>query len=204
MDNCRQCRKFGEKLFLKGERCLSQKCTLSRRSNAPGVAGTKNTINTSRRRKKSEYGIQLDEKQKAKSEYGLRERQFRLVFEKAAKAKGATGEIMLQILERRLDNIIYRLGWASSRSQARQLVNHGHFKVNSKIVDIPSYLVKIKDIIEPGNLELIKKIDVNTANPPKWLKLDNKIFKAEIISLPSREEVDNPVDEQLIVEYYSR
>lgn len=203
MDNCRQCRKFGEKLFLKGDRCLSPKCTLTRRLNPPGKSGTGKT-GQARRRKKSEYGIQLLEKQKAKQDYGLRERQFRQVYVKASRAKGATGKIMLQILESRLDNVIYRLGWAKSRAQARQLVSHGHIKVNGKKADIPSMLLKEKTIIEPKNNEIVnQKVDIKI-KPPVWLKADNKTMKAEVLRLPNREEIETPVDEQLIVEYYSR
>lgn len=201
-ENCRQCRKFSEKLFLKGERCLSPKCTLTRRSNAPGAAALKGS-QSARRIKKSEYGLQLQEKQKAKSEYGLRERQFRTYYEKAAETKGATGEIILKQLELRLDNVVYRLGWGKSRSEARQLVNHGHAKVNGKVVDIPSYQLKAKDIIEPVD-ETIKSRVNEKQNPPTWIKLDKKNFKAEVIKLPQRAEIDTPVDEQLIVEYYSR
>jgi len=196
MDKCRECRKFGEKLFLKGEKCSSPKCTLTKRNFPPGAHGGK------RRQKKSEYGLQLQEKQKAKAEYGLRERQFSLVFKKAARSKGLTGEEMLKILESRLDNIVYRLGWAQSRAQARQLVNHGHIKVNGKLVDIPSYQVKPKETIEPMDLEIIKKTAVEKLTPPDWIKV--KQNKAEIVNLPTREEIDTPIDEQLVVEFYSR
>ena len=197
LDNkCRQCRKFGEKLFLKGERCDSPKCAMTKRNYTPGAHGGK------RRGKKSEYGLQLQEKQKAKSGYGMRERQFQTVFKKAAQSKGATGEEMLKILESRLDNIIYRLGWAQSRMQARQLVGHGHIKVNDHVVDIPSYKVKAKDIVEPANLELIKATQIKKSAIPAWIK--EKAMKAEIDHLPTREEIDNPIDEQLVVEFYSR
>ena len=201
-NSCRECRKFGEKLFIKGDRCLGPKCTLTRRTNAPGVAASKSGQSV-RRRKKSEYGIQLEEKQKAKKEYGLREKQFNLVYQKAVRSQGATGEIMLQYLESRLDNVVYRLGWANSRSQARQLVNHGHLKVNDKVVDIPSYKLEINDKVEPGNLELIKNLAQEKAQVPSWLKLDIN-FKAEMVALPKREEIETPIDEQLIVEFYSR
>ncbi len=201
-ENCRQCRKSGEKLFLKGERCLSPKCTLTRRSNAPGAAVLKGG-QSARRVKKSEYGLQLQEKQKAKSEYGLRERQFRTYYEKAAKTKGATGELILQNLELRLDNVVYRLGWGKSRSQARQLVSHAHIEVNNKVINIPSFQLKAKDVVEPAD-EIVKSAATEKNNPPSWIKLDKKNFKAEVIKLPLREEIDTPVDEQLIVEYYSR
>lgn len=200
--SCRQCRKFGEKLFLKGDRCLSPKCAITRRANLPGTAPSKG--GNVHRKKKSEYGSQLFEKQKAKSEYGLRERQFALTFKKAAKTSGATGEVILQILETRLDNVIYRLGWASSRAFARQLVNHGHLKVNNNIVDIPSYQVKVKDIIEPINAKFIASYANEKANIPNWIKCPSKSYKAEIKSIPTREEIDTPIDEQLIVEFYSR
>ena len=200
-DSCRDCRKFGDKLFLKGERCLSPKCALLKRSNAPGTSGAAK-VGQGRKRKKSEYGIQLQEKQKAKREYGLREKQFHLVYQKAVRLEGATGEMMLQILERRLDNVIYRLGWATSRSQARQIVNHGHIKVNDQILDIPSAIVKVKDAITPVKSELI--FTESKITPPAWLKLDQKKNSAEIKDLPKREEIETAVDEQLIVEYYSR
>lgn len=203
MDNkCRNCRKFGEKIFLKGERCLSPKCALTRRQNTPGTSG-EGKISQTRRRKKSEYGIQLDEKQKAKKDYGMREKQFSLVFQKASRSKEATGEMMLQLLERRLDNVIYRLGWAGSRSQARQLVNHGHIKVNGAVVDIPSYCVSVKEIIEIIKKESIQKMESKT-KPPIWLKADAKSLKAEIVDLPRREQIEGSIDEQLIIEYYSR
>lgn len=205
MDRCRQCRKFSEKLFLKGERCLGPKCALNRRVNTPGTSGAGKTGQSqTRRRKKSEYGTQLLEKQKAKQDYGMRERQFRQVYVKASRAQGATGEMMLQILETRLDNIVYRMSWAKSRTQARQIVNHGHIKVNGKIADIPSMLLKPKDIIEPKNNEFIAKFADIKAKAPSWLKVDSKAFKSEVVRLPNREEIETPVDEQLIVEYYSR
>lgn len=203
MDNCRECRKFSEKLFLKGDRCLGPKCALTKRQNAPGTSGAAK-MGQSRRRKKSEYGIQLLEKQKAKQEYGLRERQFHNIYKKAAQARGATGEIMLQILESRFDNVIYRLGWAKSRDQARQLVNHGHFKLNNKVTDIPSLHLKVKNLIEPKKIENISKIADTKIKPPAWIKVDNKQFKAEVLRVPTRDEIETPVDEQLIVEYYSR
>lgn len=201
-NSCRECRKFGEKLFLKGDRCLSPKCAITRRANLPGTAPSRG--GTVHRRKKSEYGTQLFEKQKAKSEYGLRERQFSLLVEKASKTSGATGEIILQTLERRLDNVVYRLGWANSRAFARQLVNHGHIKVNHKIIDIPSYSTKIKDIIEPENIDFIEKIASKKANIPNWLNYKSKNFQAEINRLPLRDDIDTPINEQLIVEFYSR
>lgn len=200
--SCRECRKYGEKLFLKGERCLSPKCAITRRVSASGTSGSHGA--NVKRHKKSEYGTQLFEKQKAKSEYGLRERQFALAFSKASRSGGATGEVMLQNLEKRLDNVVYRLGWALSRVQARQMVNHGHIKVNNKVVDIPSFQVKVKDLIEPKNLKLIEKSANEKAIVPSWIKTTPKSFKAEIINLPTRAEIDTPIDEQLIVEFYSR
>jgi len=146
--------------------------------------------------------LQLAEKQKAKAEYGLREQQFALTFKKAARSKEATGEAMLKLLESRLDNVIYRLGWAGSRTQARQLVNHGHIKVNDRVVDIPSYIVKIKDVIEPENGEVVKKTLVEKAKAPSWIKI--KGMKAEIANLPVRDEIETSIDEQLVVEFYSR
>ena len=195
-NKCRTCRKFGEKLFLKGERCSSPKCEIVKRNYAPGAhAGA-------RRGKRSEYGLQLMEKQKAKSEYCLRERQFHLAFQKAARAKEATGEAMLKILETRLDNVVYRAGWAKSRMQARQIVNHGHINVNGKLVDIPSFQVKVKDVVEANNTDLIKTTEVEKAQVPNWLKV--KGVKADIASIPTREEIATSVDEQLVVEFYSR
>jgi small subunit ribosomal protein S4 len=167
-----------------------------KRAYGPGSHGA------SRRSKKSEYGLQLQAKQLAKAEYGLRERQFSLTFEKAAHSGEATGSAMMKLLETRLDNVVYRVGWASSRSQARQLVNHGHIKVNDKIVDIPSYQVKVKDIVEPADVEIIKFTEVEKAQVPAWLKV--KANKAEVANLPSREEIDTQIDEQLVVEFYSK
>lgn len=196
MNKCRECRKFGEKLLSKGERCSSPKCALVKRNYQPGSHAQ------SRRSKKSEYGLQLAEKQKAKCEYGLREKQFRLTFQKAASSKEATGEAMIKLLESRLDNVVYRLGWACSRVQARQLVNHGHIKVNDRVVDIPSFIVKIKDIIEPANSEIVKKTLVEGSKAPSWIKA--KGMKAEIANLPVRDEIETSIDEQLVVEFYSR
>lgn len=195
-NKCRTCRKFGEKLFLKGERCSSVKCGIVKRNFGPGAHGG------ARRGKKSEYGLQLQEKQKAKAEYGLREKQFALTFNQASKSQDATGEALLKTLETRLDNIVYRLGWAASRIQARQLVNHGHINVNTKLVDIPSYQVKVGDIIEPADTELIKRTLVEKAQIPSWLKA--KALKAEVSNLPTREEIETSIDEQLVVEFYSR
>lgn len=191
---CAKCRKFGVKLFLKGNRCLLPKCALTRRNYQPGQHGPKNLPS-----RKSEYGHQLFEKQKAKAEYGLREKQFAKTFKKASKSRQATGEELLKLLETRFDNIVYRLGWAKSRSQARQMVSHKYFTVNNKIVNIPSMLLEIKDIIKPK-----KKIEINKTTLPKWLKTDAKNTQAEIIRLPAREEIETDLDEQLIIEFYSR
>jgi small subunit ribosomal protein S4 len=193
---CRQCRKFGTKLFLKGSRCLGPKCSLTRRTYAPGSHG-----NQKRQPRKSEYGIQLQAKQQAKSEFGLRERQFKRYFENASKSKTATGEKILEQLETRIDNVIYRLGWAVSRAQSRQLVLHGNIKINNKKINIPSLQVKPKDIIEPKNKQ---KIEVNKVIIPNWLKFDRKNFQAEIIKTPQRKDMDTTIDEQLIVEFYSK
>jgi len=195
-EKCRTCRKFGEKLFLKGDRCSSPKCEIVKRNYAPGAhAGA-------RRGKRSEYSLQLQEKQKARNEYCLREKQFFLTFQKAARAKEATGEMMLKLLETRLDNVVYRAGWAKSRMQARQIVNHGHIKVNDKLVDIPSYQVKLKDVIEPRDAEIIKNTMVEKPQLPSWLK--GKQFKVEVVNTPNREEIETSIDEQLVVEFYSR
>lgn len=195
-DKCRQCRRFGTKLFLKGERCLSPKCALTRRSYAPGDRGAKR-----KSRRQSEYGVQLLEKQKAKAEYGLRERQFVNIFKKATRSKKATGFELLKFLETRLDNVVYRLGWASSRPQARQLVLHRKIKLNDRTVNIPSIILKTKDKISPKDKKNILPIKTVV---PKWLKLDSKEFLAEVLRTPERTEIESDIDEQLITEFYSR
>ena len=203
-DSCRVCRREGEKLFLKGSRCYTDKCAIARRAYAPGQHGQK-------RKKQSEYGIQLREKQKAKAFYGVLESQFRRYFEEASRRKGVTGTNLLQILESRLDNVVYRLGLATSRAQARQLVRHGHFTVNGIKVDIPSYLLKVGDEIKvkeaSANSEIFKQIieaNENGRPVPAWLESDlgNKVGK--VVAVPTREEIDLPVQEQLIVELYSK
>ena len=200
---CRVCRREGQKLFLKGERCYSDKCSISRRNYAPGQHGQK-------RAKLSEYGTQLREKQKTKSYYGVGEKQFRGYFEMASNKKGITGENLLQILESRLDNVVYRLGFGASRAQARQLVNHGQFAVNGHKVDIPSYLVKAGDVItvrenKKDNGAIKANIEVNSARPvPAWLELNSENLSGKVIRLASREDVDIPVEEHLIVELYSK
>jgi small subunit ribosomal protein S4 len=201
---CRLCRREGEKLYLKGDRCYTPKCSVGRRAYAPGQHG-QNT-----RRKISEYGLQLREKQKLRRIYGVLERQFAGYFSLAESKKGITGENLLQILESRMDNIIYRLGFGASRKEARQLVLHGHFLVNGKKVNIPSFLVKAGDVIaiKEGSLESVK-IKENLADAaeraiPEWLELDAANHNGKVKQLPTREQIDIPVTEHLIVELYSR
>ena len=202
-EQCRICRREGQKLFLKGARCYTDKCAISRRNYAPGQHGQKKA-------KLSEYGIQLREKQKTKAFYGVREDQFRKYFEMAANKKGVTGELLLQILESRLDNVVYRLGYGSSRPQARQLVNHGLFEVNGKKVSIPSYLVKPGDVIKVRETKkdktIIKEnVEVNASRPvPTWLEKNASDLSGKVVRLASREDVDIPVEEHLIVELYSK
>ena len=192
-EQCRICRREGQKLFLKGSRCYSDKCSISRRNYAPGQHGQK-------RAKLSEYGTQLREKQKTKSYYGVGEKQFRGYFEMASNKKGITGENLLQILESRLDNVVYRLGFGASRAQARQLVNHGQFAVNGQRVDIPSYLVKAGDVItvrenKKENGAIKANIEANSARPvPAWLELNNETLSGKVVRLASREDVDIPVE----------
>ena len=211
---CRMCRretaasKTGEKikLFLKGDRCLSKKCAVERRGTAPGqkVTGMKT------RTKISEYGRQLREKQKMRRYYGVLETQFANYFRAAQRIKGKTGAAFLQILERRLDNVVYRLNLAQSRAQARQLVTHRHFRVNGRVVNVPSYLVKAGDVIaigEGSKKSVLFEAAAETAKArrhPEWLDFSETDLTAKILSMPSREQIDTPVDEQLIVEYYSR
>jgi len=200
---CRLCRREGIKLYLKGERCYTDKCAIARRPYAPGQHGHE-------RRKLSEYGIRLREKQKARRIYGVMERQFRRYFEMAAKEKGVTGENLLCLLERRLDNVVYRLGFASSRAEARQLVRHGHFTVNGRKVDIPSYLVEPGDEIavrekskeSPKFQELAAQAAHRT--PPAWLEVDAANMKGRVLALPTRDQIDVPIQEHLIVELYSK
>ncbi len=202
-EQCRICRREGQKLFLKGSRCYTDKCSITRRNYAPGQNGQK-------RKKLSEYGTQLREKQKTKSFYGVGEKQFRKYFEMASSKKGITGDILLQILESRLDNVVYRLGYGSSRAQARMLITHGHFEVNGQKVDIPSYLVKAGDIVKVREIrkdsKIIKEnVEVNSSRPvPEWLEKDEKTLSGKVVRLASREDVDIPVEEHLIVELYSK
>lgn len=201
---CRLCRREGMKLFLKGTKCNTEKCALNRRSFPPGQHG-KNRI------KLSNYGLQLREKQKVKRMYGVLEKQFRKYFELASKTKGVTGKVLLQLLERRIDNVIYRLGFAMSRAEARQMVRHNHVYVNTKRVNIPSYLVAQNDSIElrcprakalqkpKDNLEMGKDRSV-----PEWLSLDKGQLRGRIMRLPEKEDILQPIQEQLIVELYSK
>ena len=201
---CRQCRRENAKLFLKGDRCYTDKCAVERRNYAPGQHGQ-------RRTKVSDYGIQLREKQKVKRTYGLQEKQFRLYFDKADRMKGVTGENLLMLLERRLDSIVYRLGFAVSRAQARTLVRHGHFKVNDCKVDIPSYLVRPEDVVSLREKSreiacINESLDsVMRRGVPSWVELDRDAFKGSIKALPVRSELTTPeFQEQLIVELYSK
>ncbi|MGI6215680.1 MAG: 30S ribosomal protein S4 [Christensenellales bacterium] len=201
---CRQCRREGIKLFLKGEKCYSQKCALTKRSTPPGQHGQ------ARQRKMSEYGLQLREKQKARRAYGLLEKQFKLTYNKATKMKGVTGENLLQLLERRLDNVVYRAGFASSRAQARQLVNHGHFLVDGKKVDIPSYTVRENQVItvkkrsqDMEHFKLVRE-DGSSRIIPKWLNVNADTLTASVLTLPARDDIDFALQENMIVEFYSR
>ncbi len=200
---CKLCRREGIKLFLKGERCLSEKCAIDRRNYAPGEHGQ-------RRSKPTDYGLQLREKQKTRRIYGVLERQFRGYYHKAAHQHGITGANLLVLLERRLDNIVYRMGFANSRSEARQLVNHGHFLVTGRQVDIASYLVKAGDTVQvrdkskkiPGILSAIQ--NTKTRGFPAWLSSEIDKLKGVVTSIPTREEIELPIQEQLIVELYSK
>ena len=200
---CRLCRREGQKLFLKGDRCSTQKCAMECRAFAPGMHGQS-------RSKTSEYGQQLREKQKAKRYYGLLESQFRSYFEMAERRPGQTGENLLSILESRLDNVVYRLGFAMSRAEARQLVSHGHFTVNGRKVNIPSYLVKPGMVISlkdsSKSLEKIKaNVEANAfRQAPKWLDYDANNLVAKVTAAPAREDIDLPIEEHLIVELYSK
>lgn len=199
--NCRLCRREGQKLFLKGERCYSSKCAIERRNYAPGQHGQS-------RKKVSEYGLQLREKQKAKRFYGLLETQFRNLFEKAEKRKGITGENLLIMLESRLDNVVFRMGFAASRKEARQLVTHGHFTLNGKKVDIPSLEVKAGDVIrvkeKSQSSPKFKEIRDMNISTPAWITVDTDKLEGKVVSIPTREEIDTPIAEHLIVELYSK
>lgn len=201
---CRICRREGQKLFLKGERCYTGKCAIARRSYAPGQHGQG-------RKKVSEYGLQLRAKQKTRRYYGVLEKQFRHYYDLATHVKeGKTGENLLAILETRLDNVVYRLGWGSSRAEARQLIVHGHFMVNGKKVNIPSYLVSVGDVVsiceKSRSSEKIKALmEANGSRPvPMWLETNAESYEAKIVAMPKREDIDLEVEETLIVELYSK
>lgn len=202
--NCRLCRREGAKLFLKGRRCFSNKCAFEKRGYAPGQHGHFT------RRRISDYGLQLREKQKVRRTYGILEKQFRGYFEKAARERGITGQNLLQMLERRLDNIVYRLGFAPSRKAARQLVRHGHLMVNDRKVNIPSYLVRLGDVVQirekSRNLAAIHDSLKDAGRRPElpWLRVDKVKLRGEVLQLPSREDIGMPFEEQLIVALYSK
>ena len=199
--NCKLCRREGQKLFLKGERCYSSKCALERRNYAPGQHGQA-------RKKMSDYGIQFREKQKAKRFYGMQETQFRNLYEKAAKKSGKTGENLLILLETRLDNVVFRLGFASSRKEARQLVTHGHFTVNGKKADIPSMELKAGDVIrvkeKSQSSPKFKEVKEMSITVPSWMSVEVEKLEGKIVTLPTRADIDTPVAEHLIVELYSK
>jgi small subunit ribosomal protein S4 len=200
---CRICRREGEKLFLKGDRCYTEKCAIDRRKYPPGQHGQAY-------RKLSDYGIQLREKQKVRKIYGLLEREFRLYFFEAERKKGITGEVLLQLLESRLDNMVYRMGFVPNRRKARQLVTHGHFLVNGKQASLPSYEVKAGDFVEvkessrdiPEITDSLSKAE-HRGIPP-WVEVDSANMKGKVVHIPSREEIQLPVQEQLVVELYSK
>jgi small subunit ribosomal protein S4 len=198
---CKQCRREGQKLFLKGERCLTDKCGVERRSYPPGEHGRA-------RIRASEYRNQLREKQKARRYYQVLEKQFRSYYEKASRQDGVTGENLLRLLERRFDNVLVRLGFAASRRQARQMITHGHWQINGRRVDIPSYQVKPEDIIsiKSGSPDepMVRAATELISTVPPWLQADHDALTAKVLRLPEREEIDSPVEEQLIVELYSK
>ena len=200
---CRLCRRAGEKLFLKGERCLSPKCGVERRASPPGE-------HSRRRRRVSERGVQLREKQKARQIYGILERQFKGYYDQARVQKGMTGQNLLQLLERRLDNVVFRLGFADSRNQARQLVTHGHFKLNDERMDIPSHLVKPGDVVlwsqSGSSSEYFKalKENIKGKNQPAWLSLDGETMQGKVLALPQPTDMETRIEDRLIIEYYSR
>ena len=199
--DCKLCRREGAKLFLKGERCTSKKCAMEKRPVAPGMHGVT-------RKKASEYNIQLREKQKVKRAYGLLEKQFREYYEEAERMRGVTGENMLALIEKRLDNVVYRMGIGSSRAQSRQIVNHGHITVNGKDVDIPSYEVKTGDVIAVKESKkdnaLFKELRGAKIVMPSWVEFDTESFTGKIIDNPKREDIDLNINEQLIIELYSK
>ena len=199
--SCRLCRREGQKLFLKGERCYSTKCAIEKRNYAPGQHGQS-------RKKVSEYGLQLREKQKAKRFYGVLESQFRNYFDKAEKKKGITGENLLIMLETRLDNVVFRMGFASSRKEARQLVRHGHFTVNGRKQNMPSFAVKAGDVIKvkekSASSPKFKEIKEMSISVPSWITVDVEKLEGKVVAMPSREDIDTPIAEHLIVELYSK
>ncbi len=203
---CKLCRREEEKLYLKGERCFGDKCALERRNYAPGMHGRKGQF----RRKVSDYGLRLREKQKARRIYGVLERQFRRYYEEALKRPGMTGVTLLSILERRLDNVVYRLGFAESRAQARQLVRHGHFEVNGRKTNVPSMILRPGDVVavrqssyNNGYFSTVKEL-LAERKVVDWLSRDDNRLSGQVLSMPTREQIDVPLQEQLIVEYYSR
>ena len=199
--SCRQCRREGCKLFLKGDRCTTKKCAFERRPSLPGQHGAA-------RKRVTEYGLQLREKKKVKRAYGILEKQFRKYYEEAERMKGITGENMLSLIERRLDNVVYRMGIGASRSECRQIVNHGHITVNGKRVNIPSFIVKPGDIIaikeNKKELQIFKDLKGMKIVMPKWLEFNSEKLEGKILSLPSREDIDLNIKEHLIIELYSR
>lgn len=200
---CRICRREAEKLFLKGDRCYTEKCAIERRQYPPGQHGQ-------RRSKLSDYGVQLREKQKVRKIYGLLEKQFRSTFGRAERKKGVTGEVLLQLLESRLDNVVYRMGFAPNRNSARQLVTHGHFLVNGRKVDIASFAVRVGDVVElkeaSRNIVIINDniSKMEHRGVPVWLEMDFQSFKGKVTQIPSREDIQMTANEQLIVELYSK
>ncbi|HUY60749.1 MAG TPA: 30S ribosomal protein S4 [Candidatus Dormibacteraeota bacterium] len=200
---CRLCRREGVKLFLKGDKCVGERCTFTKRNaTPPGQHGL------ARRRRVSEYGVQLRAKQRARRIYGVLEAQFRIYFDAAAKSKGITGVLLLQTLERRLDNVVYRAGLASSRQEARQLVGHRHFHVNGRPVNIPSYQVRAGEVItvreRSRQMELFQRAAAGSRSVPAWLAVMPESLRIDVVRPPERQEMDTTIDEQLIVEYYSR
>jgi small subunit ribosomal protein S4 len=201
--SCKLCRREGRKLFLKGERCLSDKCAVVRRSTVPGQHGMG-------RKNVKEYGLQLREKQTARRYYGVQEKQFKGYYVKADKQEGVAGENLLSLLERRFDNVVYRMGLASSRKEARQFVRHGHFTLNGKKANIPSIIVKVGDVValkeSSRSLEKFKGLleTADTVLKPKWLDVDDECLTAKVVAVPQRDDVDFPFEEQLIIELYSK
>lgn len=200
---CKLCRREGTKLFLKGDRCYSNKCSVVRRQSA-GAPGQHGQM----RKKLSNFGIQLREKQKVKRIYGMLEKQFRITYNKADKKLGITGENLITFLEMRLDNVVFKLGFANSRREARQLVSHGHFSVNGGKVDIPSYRVKVNDVIEvrekSRSIEKFKVLFENNTSVPVWLSIDGEKYRGKVVSVPNKEDLNVQFNETLIVEYYSK